>query len=405
MPSTSAKPSNWLLGLTLDDERALEGALGGKPGGFFALAQRVAWGLTQSDLIRADPRENAAALVRRYGQAFPAHLFEAWAWRERDADRAERALERARGLASPDHSLFALLPSDAEWTCAVPAQRLVEVSPGTLWRVAHAMPLTGSPFHVTSVTTVVRTKEGDLAIINPVALGDDVATDIEKLGRVRWVLSQGKVHSKYLAVVRNRFPGSIALGTQGHLKHAPAAHLELDGLLETFAEMPRDLEPMLVRGHLFEEVLLVHRPTSTLIVQDMVANGRRASAGFAGRLYGFAFGLFDRIGFMSYNLPFWQDVPALHESFRAVRASGFTQVTGAHWPLELAGGEDCDAVQRAIDYALETSSLAHKGKLGRYFWTQPGFFRDLVRYKVASRGVSAGATLRGVTSGSAQERS
>jgi hypothetical protein len=276
----------------------------------------------------------------------------------------------------------------------VPAQHLTEVSPGVMWRVAHALPLAGSPFHASSVATVVRTKDGDLAILNPVALEDRVAAEIRELGKVVWIVSQGKAHSRYVDDTRRRFPGSIALGTKGHLTHGPAAHLELDGVLEAGSLLPPDLEPMPVRGHLLEEVLIVHRPTSTLIVQDWIANGRRGGSGFAGRIYAFAFGLFDRVGLMSYHLPMWLDVPALHDSLRAVRESGFTQVTGAHWPLELRAGDDCEAVRAAIDYTLETSPLSHKGKLGRYFWSQPGFFKDLLRYKVASRKASAGAQLR-----------
>nr|MBA2539644.1 hypothetical protein [Deltaproteobacteria bacterium] len=136
-----------LLGKDTADEWRLVDQLGGAPNTFFQLAQRIAWGITQPDLIRVDLIDTARRLVASHGTAFPAHLFSAWVWRARDPERAARDLEVARGLATADHALAYLLPTGAEWAMATSPQQLVEIHPGRMWRVAHAFPLVGAPLH------------------------------------------------------------------------------------------------------------------------------------------------------------------------------------------------------------------------------------------------------------------
>jgi hypothetical protein len=382
-----------LLGKDTADEWRLVELVGGPPHRFFQLAQRIAWGITQPDLIRVDLIDTAHRLVRSHGSAFPAHLFAAWVWRARDPDHAERHLENARRLATPGHPLSHLLPSEAEWRIQDPdAQALVEIVPGRIWRVVHGFPLVGAPLHSRSVATVIRTTTGDLAILNPVELGEPLAQTIAALGPVRWVISQGKSHSAFVGAVRRQFKGSLAIGTEGHLRHPPASHAMFDGVLGT-SRLPDDFELLPIHGHLFEEVMILDRPSKTLIAQDVAAFGADRGP-FVNRLYTFAFGLLDGVGFPSFSLMLWK-MPALHASLTRVRDAEFVHVLGAH---SAAAPRDGDAalLRTSIDQALGLSNLGHKAMLGRYFASQPSFLRDLVRYLKASKGKS-GARLREAT--------
>jgi hypothetical protein len=385
-----------MLGLGLDDEHRLHDTFGGSPALFFQLAQRIAFGLQQPDLIRVDVLAAARTLIDRFPEVFAAHLFHAWAWRARDPERADRSLARARQLAPADHPWSYLLPLPGEWGAKATPQELVALVPDRVWRVAHRFPFVGSPLLGISTTTIVRTSDGALAIVNPVALAEDVAAEIEKLGRVRWIISQGKVHSGGVNVTRARFPHARALGTHGHLSHPPARGVVFDGLLGNMA-MSDELELYPVRGHALEEVEILHRPTGTLIVQDLVLYNRAtADTPFINRLYGFAFGLIDRIGMPSFGTMMWQQLDRMQDDVRRILDSGYSRIVGAHWAAVPSSSERADvlASHDVFELVLATSGLGHKLQLARYVAWQPTFIRDFVKYQLALGANRRGAQLR-----------
>lgn len=381
--------SIYLLGKDTQDEWRLVETLGGSPNKFFRATQRIAWGLTQPDLIREDVIATAKKLVASHGSQFPAHLFEAWVWRARDPDRAERSLARARELATPDHPLIALLPTDAEWRIDRVPQRLVEIHPGRMWRVAHLFPMPGSPLQHNTIATIIKLGD-DLAIINPIAFEPAIALQLRALGNVRWLITQGKAHSLFVEPTRAQFPGSIALGTEGHLKHPSASHLELDGLLGR-ATLPDELAVIPIHGHLLEESALVDRPSNTLIVQDLVSISG-AEHSFLSRLYAFAWGTEEPVGLAAFSLVMWQSMPKLHASLAALRSEAFAHVVGAHGTVEPRAG-DVARTRAMLDYMLGVGSLGHKAMLGRLFAGQPATLRDLVVY-LRSQKTQRGARLR-----------
>lgn len=381
--------SIFLLGKDTNDEWRLADQLGGSPNTFFRATQRIAWGVTQPDLIRVDVLDTAKKLVASHGSAFPAQLFAAWVWRARDPDRAERFLERARALASPDHPLIGLLPTDAEWRLDRAAQQLVTIHPERMWRVVHHFPMAGSPLLHDTIATVIRLASGELAIINPVAFEPAIAQQIRALGEVRWLISQGKGHSLFVEPSRVLFPGSIAIGTPGHLTHPSASHLRIDGVLGT-AKLPDELAVLPIEGHLFEEVMLLDRPSKTLIAQDVFALA--GDQPFVSRLYAFAWGSIEAVGYLSFSLLMWQSMPALHRSLAAVRGEPFAHVIGAHGVVAPRSG-DALRVQALIDHTRGITNLGHKAMLARLFTTQPSFLRDLIVYLRSSKN-QRGAQLR-----------
>jgi len=220
-------------------------------------------------------------------------------------------------------------------------------------------------------------------MFNPVALDAAVAAQIDELGTVRWLCTQGKAHGMFADEIRRRFPGSIALGTEGHLTHPGAAQLEFDGILGRHP-LPAEFELIAVAGTMLEEVAVLHRPSATLILQDFVmpANGTWLTS-----LYSFAFGVTSEVGFPSYALMAWRSMGAFHASLRALRDSGFSRVAIGHGPAVL---DEPEALRAVIDHTLALGSLDHKLMLARFFAGQPGFLADLVRYlRVAKQATGA----------------
>ena len=70
--------------------------------------------------------------------------------------------------------------------------------------------------------------------------------------------------------------------------------------------------------------------------------------------------------------------------------SGYTNAVGAHWGLGLLSPERNQEFTDVLRWLADLGAMTHKGMLVRYFASQPGFLRDLIRYKVASRKVGRG---------------
>src|SRR5215472_9715614 len=61
--------SIFMLGHDIRDEAAVSELLGGPAACFFALAQRIMWGVSQSDLVRVNVAAARAAVVKKFGGA------------------------------------------------------------------------------------------------------------------------------------------------------------------------------------------------------------------------------------------------------------------------------------------------------------------------------------------------
>ncbi len=381
-------PSIVLTGLDRTHEESLREALGGSPRKFFVRAQRIVWGISQSDLIQVDVAKQCRELVRRYPETPASHLLDAYRLRAEESPAADEALARARALAEGGHPLDFLLPSDDEWACVVPEQKLHNVVPGRVWRVSANYPMRGCSLPSQSTSTIIRSEKGELVIVNPLPYETGIRTEIDTLGPVTALAVQGKAHSKHVESSAASFPGAKVFGSRGHLTHPPAAHLRFDSILaEDGPALSDEIEEILVDGSALEEVLLLHRPSGLLIVQDIFAANLPNQKGrpFLGRLYYFSFGLIDRIGCLAYMPMMWSDLPRFQSCLRRVLESGYRNVVGAHWGPKLLSEEQVEEFSGVLRWIVGLGDLAHKSLLARYFTAQPAFLRDLIRYKRSMR--------------------
>jgi hypothetical protein len=358
-------------------ERAL---VGGNPARFFALAQRCVWGVSEPGLVRVDVRRVVAQLRREFSALFAAHLLAAFALRTIDPTEAEHALQAAHDLAD-DHPWRHLLPTAGEWNGALPAQQLHEVVQGRVFRVRADVQVANTPFHVASLATIIVGDNGHLTVLNPVPLTPSVRDQVRELGQVAVLATQGRAHSRYVEMTRAMFPEARVLGTRGHTVHPATAHLHFDGLLGSDCLGPEFVE-LPVDGTEADEVIVLHRPTGLLVLQDLISNNLtpHEARPFAGRLKYFAFELIDRIGWLSYHPTLWR-LASLQACLQRVASAPYTLVTGAHWPAS-----PCDRAgfDTALEFALSLSPSQHKRLVARYFWQQPGFLVDFVRYALKS---------------------
>jgi hypothetical protein len=138
-------------------------------------------------------------------------------------------------------------------------------------------------------------------------------------------------------------------------------------------------EPGLVRVDLRRVIARLRTEFPTLFAAHLLAAFALRSP-FAGRLKYFAFELIDRIGWLSYHPTLWR-LRSLQACLQRVASAPYTLVTGAHWPVLPCGRAGFDD---ALKSALSLSPWQHKRLVARYFWQQPGFLVDFVRYATKS---------------------
>ena len=145
---------------------------------------------------------------------------------------------------------------------------MLEYVPGTLWLLPYPVRLGGARFEAR--TTIVRLGDGALVVHSPGPLDDTVRDWIRTLGRVVLVLAPGNFHHLHVSAWQHGFPDAATWICPGVDRRAPA--LRFDGVLGARlpAPMQDSFSQMLERARLMSEVALLHRPTRTLLLVDLV---------------------------------------------------------------------------------------------------------------------------------------
>jgi hypothetical protein len=377
------------LGLSLEDERNLSDQLGADATKFTALANRISWGINMPHLVRLNVDKARRKLLKHCPDSVASHVIDAFTLsalsREKEAKVSlSRARERSEG--SP---FSYLLPTDAEWNAEVPSTALEEIVPETIWRYRTWFMPTGSRFPWSSIMTIVRTQGGDLALINPVELGDDLVKSLAELGDVRWLVATTGGHDRYLEDAVRAFPDAKLLGVTGLATSERAKHLELAEVMDVEAnELPDEFVVLPLNGRMMSDVQLFHEPTKTLISTHLsTANLRDVEPNsFGFRVYCFCWGIHDRVGWLGYHVVFWEDVELLKTNLGRILDTGFERVLDPHLRLGAWSPELMDELRSSMEWIGGLSARDAKQMKSRYFRQQPGFLVDFIRYKLTSAG-------------------
>lgn len=127
----------------------------------------------------------------------------------------------------------------------------------------------GAPYPTRSV--IVRLENGDLWVWSPVKLTSDLRVEVGRLGPVRHLVSPNKLHHLYLSEWKAAFPEAQLWGPQSTRRKRP--DLEFRGALEDDppCEWLPDIDQAWFRGSFaMDEIVFFHRPSSTVIVADLI---------------------------------------------------------------------------------------------------------------------------------------
>lgn len=212
--------------------------------------------------------------------------------------------------------------------------------------MARLLPVAPAVFHATSSLrlpgfvhfpirmTVLRTARG-VVVVSPIEIDDALAAEVDALGPVRAIVAPNALHHLFLDGARRRWPGARLLG-------APALRdkrkdLAFDGALDDIDE---EIEVVRIDGApVVDEHVLLHGPSRTLVVTDLVFNVHRAANVVTWFVFAIVAGAYRRLGQSRMWRFFTKDRAAAAASLRRVLAWDFDRLVVAHGDVVESGAK------------------------------------------------------------------
>jgi hypothetical protein len=186
--------------------------------------------------------------------------------------------------------------------------------------------------------TVMRLPDRMLMLHSPVKLDPELKRALGELGTVRWLLGPSKVHHLFMADYVGAFPEAALCGAPGLAEKRPDLHFHhvLSGTPP--GGWPAEVRLELVEGApLMNEVALLHRPSRTLVLTDLVFNVRAGPENRA-RLFHWLVGATGRFGPHRVIRLGIRDRAAARRSIDRILGWDFDRIVMSHGQVVASGG-------------------------------------------------------------------
>lgn len=203
-------------------------------------------------------------------------------------------------------------------------------------------PLSFLGLRLTSTMTVLRLAGGDLLVCSPVALTPGRRAAVDALGRVAHLYAPNLFHHLWLGDWSAAFPGARVHAPEGLARKRPELRIDRWHGPQAAPEpaFAGVLEELPIEGFRLRETELLHRPTGTLVVTDLVSNVGRPAHGWTAT-YARMMGFHDRVALSrAIRWTGFKDKKAARDSLRAILDQSFDRVAVGHGEPVLAGGRD-----------------------------------------------------------------
>jgi hypothetical protein len=148
---------------------------------------------------------------------------------------------------------------------------LTTVVADRIWSIER--PVWFSGVRLRARTTVVRLDDGSLLLHTPALPTDALAEELRALGPVRWVVVPNRWHHLGAPAAAVRFPDARLVGPASALRRNRLLRLDLDLHEDEFGKLVPEFEALPLAGVPFwDETVLYHRPTRTLLGADIVCS-------------------------------------------------------------------------------------------------------------------------------------
>lgn len=146
--------------------------------------------------------------------------------------------------------------------------RIQAYLPGSIWLMPYPVSLMGLRFEARM--TIVRLGDGSLVVHSPGPIADVDREWMLTLGRVAVIVAPSNCHHLHLRSCQRAFPDAQTWICPGVERKERG--IRFDGMLGELlpASMRAEFEHAFVQGRVMAEVPLLHRPTRTLLLVDLV---------------------------------------------------------------------------------------------------------------------------------------
>jgi hypothetical protein len=163
-----------------------------------------------------------------------------------------------------------------------------------LWSVEHEFGWQAGLIQIPVRMTAIRLADGQLILHSPIPITSELRDELDALGRVGFIVIP-EAHGKFAAQAANEYPTAelLAAASPPRQRRSLAFHSSLAD--QTPAAWDGQVEALLLGGFRLGEVLLLHRPSRTLILTDLCFNIQRSSSRLA-RVFFRANGMWQTFG-------------------------------------------------------------------------------------------------------------
>ncbi len=129
----------------------------------------------------------------------------------------------------------------------------------------------GFPF--STRMTIVRLGKGDLWIHSPEKINADLKGELADIGEVKYLVSPNKLHHLFLAEWIREYPQAVTCAAPGLARKRKDIEFAIELSATAEDEWAEDISQTLFEGSpAMEEVVFFHKPSSTLILTDLIEN-------------------------------------------------------------------------------------------------------------------------------------
>ncbi len=138
-----------------------------------------------------------------------------------------------------------------------------------IWEATHDLSI-GAGITFPCRMTILHLHTDEVMLHSPIPIDDALADAIARIGPVRHIVAPNNFHHLHLSGAINRYPNATTWAAPG--LETKRDDLHFDHLLtETHHTWPDECNTLLIKGSpSFNEVVLLHHPTATLIVCDLL---------------------------------------------------------------------------------------------------------------------------------------
>lgn len=139
-----------------------------------------------------------------------------------------------------------------------------------IWTCEGPVVIAGGGFHYPTRMVVLRLSNGNLVVWSPVALTDDLAEELGRLGPIAYIVAPNSLHDTFFAQWQSRFPAATALGAPGLRQGRADLHIAEFGDTP-IGDWAGEIECVAVGGNaITTEVVCFHHASRTAIFTDLL---------------------------------------------------------------------------------------------------------------------------------------